>query len=127
MNECAESNCQCAAPERVVFRPLADVLETDAAYLIRCDLPGVNESDIELTCEQSVLTLRAAQQETGLLDAKYQSKEYRTGVYERSFRLPRGLDETAIAATLNHGVLEIRLPKSVEAQARRIPVTADPA
>lgn len=106
-----------------VFTPYADVYETPDALWIRCDLPGVAEEDLEITLEKGVLTLSGRQLEQGRAGALPSAVEYRTGVYRRSFRLNREVDEAAVRARLRHGVLELEIPRTPEAKPRRIPVS----
>lgn len=110
--------------KRPVFIPAADVYETPAGVLIRCDMPGVADDDVEITLENRVLTVRGTQMGQGKEGCETLSGEYMTGVYERSFGLGRDLDESAVKARLKDGVLDIELPKAKEAQPRRIHVTA---
>jgi HSP20 family molecular chaperone IbpA len=104
--------------------PAADIYETPAGVLIRCDMPGVADQDVEITLENRVLTVRGTQMGQGKEGCETLSGEYLTGVYERSFGLSRDLDDSAIKARLKDGVLDIDLPKAKEAQPRRIQVTA---
>jgi HSP20 family protein len=105
-----------------VFRPPADVFETPAAVWIHCEMPGVAGEDLEVVLENRVLTVTGRQMGQGREGFAMLAGEYRTGVYQRSFALPKGVDESALRARLKDGVLEIELPKAVEARPRRIPV-----
>jgi len=109
---------------RPVFVPAADIYETPAGILIRCDMPGVAEQDLEITLENKQLTVTGPQMGQGREGFETLAGEYLTGVYQRSFGLSRDLDESAVTARLKDGVLEIQLPKAREAQPRRIPVEA---
>lgn len=109
---------------RPVFMPAADIYETPDGVLIRCDMPGVADDDVEITLENRVLTVRGTQMGQGKEGSETLSGEYLTGVYERSFGLSRDLDDSAVKARLKDGVLDIELPKAKEAQPRRIHVTA---
>jgi HSP20 family protein len=110
--------------ERPVFVPAADIYETPAGVLIRCDMPGVAEQDLEITLENKQLTVTGPQMGQGREDCETLVGEYLTGIYQRSFGLSRDLDDSAVTARLKDGVLEIELPKAREAQPRRIPVEA---
>jgi HSP20 family protein len=109
--------------KRPVSMPAADIYETPAGVLIRCDMPGVADEDMEITLLNRVLTVRGSQMSQGWDGSETLSGEYITGVYERSFGLSRDLDESSVKARLKDGVLDIELPKAKEAQPRRIPVT----
>ena len=110
--------------QRPVFMPAADIYETPAGVLIRCDMPGVAEEDVEITLENRVLSVRGTQMGQGKEGCETLSGEYLTGVYERSFGLSRDLDDSAVKARLKDGVLDIELPKAKEAQPRRIKIEA---
>lgn len=110
--------------ERPVFVPPADIYETPTGVLIRCDMPGVAEQDLEITWENKQLTVTGPQMGQGREGCETLVGEYLTGIYQRSFGLSRDLDDSSVTARLKHGVLEITLPKAREARPRRIPVEA---
>jgi HSP20 family protein len=118
----ALAETETTSPRAQVFVPAADIHETPAAILIRCDLPGVAESDIEIVLENKTLTLTGPQKAVERDGFNSLHREYATGVYRRSFVLNRDVDGTAVKARLNHGVLEIEVPKLQPAEARRIPI-----
>lgn len=109
-------------PEPAVFVPAADIYETPDCILIRCDMPGVAESDVEIILENKLLTLSGPQQSVVREGFDAILREYPTGVYRRSFNLNRDLDGAAVKARMNHGILEIEIPKAKAPEARRIPV-----
>ena len=112
------------ASERPVFVPAADIYETPTGVLIRCDMPGVDEQDLEITLENKQLVINGPQMGQGKEGCETLVGEYRTGVYQRSFALGRDLDDSLVTARLKDGVLEVNLPKAPEAQPRRIMVEA---
>ena len=107
---------------RPVFTPAADIYESPVGVVIRCDMPGVAESDLEITLENKVLTVSGSQMGQGREDCETLAREYDTGIYQRSFALSRDLDDSAVKARLRDGVLEIEVPKAKAAQPRRIAV-----
>lgn len=107
---------------RPVFLPAADIYESPVGVVIRCDMPGVADSDLEITLENKVLTVAGSQMGQGKDGCEILASEYETGIYQRSFALSRDLDDSAVKARLRDGVLEIELPKAKEAQPRRIAV-----
>lgn len=117
-------NNPAAQDNRPVFLPAADIYESPAGVIIRCDMPGVAESDLEVTIENKVLTVTGPQMGQGKEGCETLVSEYQTGVYQRTFGLSRDLDDSAVKARLKDGVLEIELPKAREAQPRRIAVEA---
>lgn len=108
---------------RVWFTPRFDLWESDTEYLLLGDLPGVESADLNLTCEKGELKIHGKVGERNY-NAPYFAEEYGVGDFHRSFTVGELIDETAIEAELNDGVLTIRLPKRPEAQPRKISVKA---
>lgn len=108
--------------ESPVFIPAADIYEKPESVLIRCDLPGVRDEDVEITLHNKVLSISATQSAQTRAGFTVISGEYATGRYQRCFNLNRDLDDSEIKAKLKNGVLEIELPKAKESQPRRIPI-----
>ena len=106
-----------------VYRPDADILERADEYLIRVDLPGAGEQSVQVRFEKDVLSIQAsAGAPPTCLDARH--AEYQPGGYVREFRLADGIDVDAIRASLQHGVLELHLPKTGRRRSRSIQVAA---
>lgn len=107
-----------------------DIHETDAAYEIRCELPGIAEKDVELTVADGILTVRGSKEEEKKEgDGDYRLVERHFGSFRRSFPLPGGVDADAIKADFDKGVLTITVPKPAEAvpSARKIRIGAKAA
>ena len=97
--------------------PAVDVAETDKAYEVTAELPGMDESNIEVKLADDVLTIKGEKKEEKEEKGKdYVLSERRWGSFQRSFRVPTSIDEEKIEATFSNGVLTILLPKSAEAQ-----------
>ena len=93
--------------------PPVDVKETEQAYELSVELPGVKREDVELTINGDLLTLcgsKAEARQEG--NASYRLSERRFGRFERSFPIPPGVNKGAIEATFNDGVLSIALRKA---------------
>ena len=112
-----------AAPAWV---PALELAERTDAYLIAAELPGVREEQVELSFENNVLTIRGAKGPSFATSAENAPRlhlfERQTGAFERAVRLPEFVEGDRIEARLVNGVLEITIPKSQAAQARRIPI-----
>lgn len=90
-----------------------NVAETDDAYEIEAELPGLSEKDIELKVADGVLTISGERKEEKEEKKKdYHLRERSYGSFQRSFALPQNVVEDKIDAKFSKGVLTIRLPKS---------------
>lgn len=104
-----------------MFAPDFEVKETENAYLIQADLPGVKEEDINITVSGNQLTVsgkREASREEG--DERYYIYERRFGSFTRSFTLPAEANVESIEAELDNGVLALTVPKSPGAAPKKI-------
>jgi HSP20 family protein len=97
--------------------PAVDIAETDKAYEITAELPGMDEKNIEVKFADGVLTIRGEKKDEKEEKKKdYYLSERSYGSFQRSFQVPDGVDTDKIEATFKKGVLSVALPKSVEAQ-----------
>lgn len=102
--------------------PPLDLVESEDAFVLTADLPGVSADDVAIDVERGVLTLSGARTRrddhgTGLLRA-----ERSHGSFRRQLTLPEGVDPDEIVASFDRGVLEIRIPKPVQARPRRVSI-----
>ncbi len=111
--------------ELATYSPAFEVKETKEAFVFKADVPGIKESDLEVTSAGSRLTV------TGKREAEREQKEDTYYTYERSygsftrtFTLPEEADAAHIRAELKEGVLTIAVPKTPAAVAKRIPVAS---
>ncbi|BAL74973.1 Hsp20/alpha crystallin family protein [Bradyrhizobium cosmicum] len=107
--------------------PAVDVSESDKAYEITAELPGMDEKDIEVNVANGALTIKGEKKEEKEEKQKdYYVSERRYGSFERYFELPDGVDAGKIEAAFKNGVLRVTLPKTAEAQkpAKKIEVKA---
>jgi HSP20 family protein len=107
------------------FVPPADVIVTDDGVTVYMDVPGLKSENLEIELENEVLTVRGERPdphrgEEG--DRTWRRIERGFGRFERSLRVPRGLDPEAIEAALSDGVLVLRIPKPEQLKPRRIEV-----
>ncbi len=107
-------------PFRAAFggtAPSVDVKETDKAYEVTAELPGMSEKDIELSLSDGLLTLKGEKRsEKEEKEENYHLTERRYGSFSRSFRLPGTVDEGKVIAEFEKGVLTVTLPKTAAAQ-----------
>ena len=98
------------------FRPSVDINESDDAFMISADLPGIEKSDIEVKVEENTLILNASRYIDKLdNNEKFHYNERRFGTFSRSFKLPKTVKEEKITAKLDNGVLSIVIPKAEDA------------
>jgi HSP20 family protein len=103
------------------WTPPVDILERKDRIVLTAELPGFAEDQIRLHFEDGVLTLDGERRfEKEVDDARYHCVERSYGRFARSFRLPANVDEEAISATFQNGLLVVELPKRVEARAKSI-------
>jgi HSP20 family protein len=112
-----------------VWVPSIDVVEQKEAYLMYAELPGVDASQVEISFEQNVLTVRgnkpSAVETSDQGDLRVYAAERVTGSFERSIRLPEFVDGERIGASFTNGLLVITVPKAQAAQKRRIEIKPD--
>ena len=109
------------------WTPAMDLLETDDAFVLRADLPGMREEDVSIELEDNVLTVsgerKADHEENG---EGFYRVERAFGSFSRSLTLPRGVDPEGVIAGFSNGVLEVRIPKPEQRKPRKISISASP-
>jgi HSP20 family protein len=103
------------------WSPAFDIFENTESIVLRADLPGVEQDDIELHVEEGALWLRGQRKRPR--DARPEEMrraERPYGTFARSFGLPTNVDPSGIRATHKNGVLEVVLPKKEESKAKAI-------
>jgi HSP20 family protein len=103
--------------------PAMDLAETDEHLVLRADLPGLSEDDVEVEVKDGVLTV------SGERKAEHEEKQegyYRVerafGSFTRSLSLPQGIDAGEVTASFDRGVLEVRVPKPAERKPTRVQI-----
>jgi HSP20 family protein len=105
------------------WHPAVDILENEKEYIIKVELPEVDEKAIDMKIEKNTLTLEGERTMEHLKDKdSYKRVERDYGSFERSFRLPETVETEEVKAKLAQGVLNIRLPKKEETKPRNIKV-----
>jgi HSP20 family protein len=103
--------------------PSVDILENDGNLILRAELPGMKEKDIDLKLEGNILTLKGERKmENEDSKSTFHRIESYHGSFTRSFRLPETIDMEKIGAEYKNGVLTITLPQKPEVKPREIPV-----
>jgi HSP20 family protein len=103
--------------------PAMDLVETDEHFVLKADLPGLAEDDVNIEVEDNVLTI------SGERKAEHEDKregyvrvERAYGSFRRSLTLPEGVDPETVTASFDKGVLEVRIPKPEERKPRRVAI-----
>lgn len=105
------------------WTPAVDVHETDKAYTLLVDIPGVVPKDIDVSMEKNVLTIKGERNsETSTETEGVKRVERQYGSFARHFTLPDTADGENIEANATNGVLTINIPKQAVAVSRRIEV-----
>jgi HSP20 family protein len=106
------------------FVPPADVIVDDDGVTVYMDVPGVNGEQIDIELENDVLTVRGDRPYPYGSDGERITRHVERGFgrFERSMRVPRGMDPDAIEASLSDGVLVLSIPKPPSLKPRRIEV-----
>jgi HSP20 family protein len=104
--------------------PSVDILEKDGNLILRAELPGLTEKQIDLKVEGDTLTLKGERKmENEDKKSNYHRLESYYGSFSRSFRLPETVDIDKISAEYKNGVLIITVPQKPEVKPREIPVS----
>jgi HSP20 family protein len=106
------------------WSPSADITETDTAYLIKAEIPGVNKQDVKVSVQDGMLTIQGERKmEKEEKGKKFHRVECSYGSFVRSFRMPDDVDENSVNAEFKDGMLNVTLPKSAQAKAKAINVS----
>lgn len=108
---------------RTRLTPSIDMYEEKDELVMRAELPGIKKEEVDIQLEGECLTIKAEKkQEEVAEDATHYACERCFGYYSLSVSLPFPVDADRVSATLEDGVLEIKLPKAEEAKSRHIEV-----
>jgi HSP20 family protein len=105
------------------WAPALDISERKDAYLVTVELPGVKMDDLEITLEDTLLTIQGERHFAhDSSEQQFHRVERRYGAFRRSITLPAQVMAEGIEATVEDGVLQILVPKMEEAKPKRIQV-----
>jgi HSP20 family protein len=104
--------------------PAMDLVETEGDFVLRADLPGLSDSDVNVELEDNVLTI-SGERKSDHEERKegYYRVERAWGSFSRSLTLPEGVDPTGVKASFDKGVLEVRVPKPEARKPRRVSIS----
>jgi len=107
-----------------------DVYEKDGNLVVKAAIPGLKPEEVDITITDDILTIEAESKgDKEIKKADYFPREYRSGTFSRSLRLPANLDTQSAKATFENGMLLLNIPKSKEEKPGRIkvPIETQPA
>jgi HSP20 family protein len=105
------------------FAPAVDVYENSEKVVLKLDIPGIKEEDLDIRVENQALTVRGERKfENEEKEENFHRIERRYGSFYRSFSLPTTVDTENVAASYNAGVLKLELKKKASAQPRQIKI-----
>jgi HSP20 family protein len=105
----------------MAWQPDVEVCEQDDAVRICIDVPGVDESQLQVEIDEGQLTVRGERQDERASEPGHRRSEFHYGAFTRRVPLPDGVDPDAARALLRNGVLEVRIPLH-RREPRRVPV-----
>lgn len=94
------------------WSPVTDIYETKDEYVFKVEVPGMNKEDVKVEVKDDNLWISGERKENKeIKQDDYHRVESRIGKFSRSFRLPNGIDQEKIEASMNNGILELKVPK----------------
>lgn len=106
--------------------PAMDLAETQDAYVLRADLPGLAPEDVSIELESRVLSISGERKAEELSEGEgYRRVERASGAFRRTLTLPAGVDAEAITAAFDDGVLTVTVPKPVAAKPHRVAIAVE--
>lgn len=110
-----------AISQRSVAYPPVNIGEDDENLYVRCEIPGMDMADLDLTLTDSSLVIRG---ERKVERGKYYRQERPTGVFQRLVNIQAGINRDKVRATMRDGLLEVVLPKAEESRPKKISIAA---
>ena len=107
------------------WSPNVDVSETEEAYELRAELPGIEKKEIEVSFKDDVLTISGEKKREAKKDDKANRSYYHEsyyGTFERSFRFAQPVKDEHITATFKNGILDIKVPKSEVTEQHKVAI-----
>ena len=107
------------------WAPALDVFEKEDRYVVKAELPGMKEEDVDVSVIGDTLTIKGERKaESEVKEEDYYCCERSYGSFSRSVALPSNIDAKKIEASYEDGVLEVTLPKAPEVKPKKISVAA---
>lgn len=107
------------------WMPPIDVIDRKNDLVLRADLPGLEEKDLDVTVANGVLTIQGNRHHEKVDEGDdHYAMERWSGSFARSVALPQGVNPDKIGATFKNGVLELRIPKTAESKGHKVQIKA---
>lgn len=105
------------------FVPAVDIYEDEKKVMLKLEIPGMEEKDLDIRVENHTLTVKGERKfEKEEKEENFHRVERRYGSFFRAFTLPSTVDTENVAASYNAGVLKLELTKKPEAQPKQIKI-----
>jgi len=105
------------------WMPSVNIRETEQAFFVEAELPGLTKKDIDITLENNILKLSGERRfEKDTKEESYHRVERSYGSFLRTFSLPSQVNAESVKASFKDGVLTIEVPKAEEAKPRKIAI-----
>jgi len=110
--------------DSAVWAPQTDLVESDDAFQIRLDVPGMTKEDIDINLQNNTLTVSGERKRERTAESEDAVRVERAfGTFHRTFTLPDAVDADGIEAAYDNGVLTIHVPKTERSTRRQIEIT----
>jgi HSP20 family protein len=107
-----------------VYRPAVDIVDAPNEMVVLADVPGVDETHLDITLDKNILTIRGTVEPTSFEGHTSFQTEYGVGDFERTFTLSDDVSREGIEASVKDGVLQLKLPKTAKSARQKINVVA---
>ena len=122
-NTFSANNAAKTGEAATVWYPTCELVETDKTYVIKADLPGVSDKDVDVQVAANQLTIKGERKwEWDEAKGTHHFSERNYGTFARSFSLPATVDSSKIRARFDRGVLEIEMPKTTAGTLTKVKV-----
>lgn len=106
--------------------PATDVFETKDDYVFKMELPGLNKDDVNIEFHNNVLSIKGEKKEEKEVEKEnYHRIESSSGIFSRSFSLPKDANADKIEASMKNGILELHIAKAEEKKAKAIAINVE--
>ena len=108
------------------WSPSVDVYDNKDKLVIKADLPGLTQKDIDISVDSDILRIKGEKKkESEVKEDNYYRLERDYGYFERSFSLPANVDSAQIKASYKDGVLKVILPKGEEKKTKQVKINIE--